>query len=78
MMYRRMIYSALIIRAAVGILVGILAGRFISKLPPGWEIAVVCMGSAALFTWVFYSLRELKRRKRVLDELMAISARIRW
>lgn len=72
------LYTPLIIRAVVGILIGTLAGRFISKMPPGWDIAIVCMGCAILFAWVFYSLRELKRRKRVLDDLMAISARIRW
>jgi membrane protein DedA with SNARE-associated domain len=66
-----MTYTGVVISAAVGVLIGAFAGRFISKMPPGWDIAVVCMACAALFTWVFYSLRELKRRKRVLDDLIA-------
>lgn len=61
---------SLAISATVGILVGLVVGRFVLLLPPAGAIAVTLVGSTAVFTWAFYSLRKLREQERVIKDSM--------
>ena len=63
--------KSLAISGSTGIVVGVLASRFVSMLPPLWGIVVSVVVSTLIFTWVFHSLRELREEKRMIDYLIA-------
>ena len=61
----------------VGILVGSVAGRLQMLLPPFWSVVFAFVISLVVTFWAISSMRELDRRKRVIDEILASLANTR-
>lgn len=65
-----MTYWRLVISGMLGVVVGLLVGRGIWILPPGWQVAGAVVLSACLFLWAFHTMRELDERQRVIKRLI--------
>lgn len=56
---------------ALGAAVGYAAGVLMGKLPAAINIPVTLILSVFLWTWAFRTMRELRERKQVIDEMLA-------
>lgn len=62
---------------ASGFVIGSVAGRLALLLSPFWSAVAAFVLSAAITFWALSSMRELDRRKRIIDEILAELAEVK-
>lgn len=61
----------IVVCITIGIVIGFVAGRLALLLPPFWSVIFAFVLSLAISRCALSSMRELDRRKRIIDEMMA-------